>query len=290
MIASLTIDLRRVDRRDRRDARSDQADRPAQARLSDRRAASLVQGRIRKAAGYAVGALQQIADAIKTDLGLSQLAVEWVPVTSRAATAPSSRERSICSAAPRPRRLREGPKSRFRFRSFPGGIGALMRADAPARLREVLTGRQGPTRPIWRGTVDPALQRRTFSAVTGTTAEQWLSRRVNEFKLTAQVAPVQSYDAGVQRVLDRDSDVLFGDRALLLDAATTQSVSARVDRARSPLHLRAAGGGPSAGRRGPPTGRRSDVQPALRIRTRQRRSMRSGAASRNAEHARRSSG
>jgi ABC-type amino acid transport substrate-binding protein len=171
------------------------------------------------AAGYSVALCQQIADAIKSDLGLPQLAIEWVPVTieTRFRAVQQGEIDLLCGAESAT--LSRRAEVSFSIPTFPNGIGALVRADAPARLREVLSGRSGRVRPIWRGTIDQALNAGTFSAVAGTTGEQWLNSRVKEFQITAQITPVQSYDEGVRRVLDRASNVLFGDRALLLDAA-----------------------------------------------------------------------
>ena len=53
----------------------------------------------------------------------------------------------------------------------------------------------------------------------GTTAESWLNAKRTEFKLTSKVVPVTSYDEGVEQVLGGKANVLFGDRAILLDAA-----------------------------------------------------------------------
>jgi ABC-type amino acid transport substrate-binding protein len=172
-----------------------------------------------RAAGYSVALCQQIADALKTELGLPQLAVEWVPVTleDRFRAVQQGQVDLLCGAESVT--LTRRAEVAFSIPTFPGGIGALVRADAPARLRQVLTGRQGGVRPVWRGTIDQSLHAGKFSAVAGTTGEQWLNSRVKEFQLAAQVTPVDSYDAGVRRVLDRTSNVLFGDRALLLDAA-----------------------------------------------------------------------
>jgi ABC-type amino acid transport substrate-binding protein len=64
------------------------------------------------------------------------------------------------------------------------------------------------------------LQTQVFSVVNGTTAETWVNAKKQEFHLSSKVEPVDSYDAGVQRVLDRKANVFFGDRAILLDAAT----------------------------------------------------------------------
>jgi polar amino acid transport system substrate-binding protein len=43
--------------------------------------------------------------------------------------------------------------------------------------------------------------------------------RLDDLELGANVVPVDTYQAGIQRVLDRDSDVFFGDRPILLDSA-----------------------------------------------------------------------
>jgi ABC-type amino acid transport substrate-binding protein len=82
----------------------------------------------------------------------------------------------------------------------------------------VASGRPAEFRPFWRGTVGQILQEQTFSVVKGTTSEGWLAGRAKDFQIAAKVAPVESYDVGVQRVLDRTVNVFFGDRALLLDA------------------------------------------------------------------------
>ena len=65
-----------------------------------------------------------------------------------------------------------------------------------------------------------------MSAASRATSETWLVGRRDAFRITATIASVESYEAGVRRVLDRSSDVFFGDRAILLDTAT-RSPSAR---------------------------------------------------------------
>ena len=63
------------------------------------------------------------------------------------------------------------------------------------------------------------LEQQTFSVVAGTTSERWLASRANALQIDAKTVPVGSYDAGIRRLLDHQSNVLFGDRAILLDAA-----------------------------------------------------------------------
>ena len=107
----------------------------------------------------------------------------------------------------------------FSIPIFPSGIGALLHADASSRLRDALQGRPVPTSPQWRASLSHVLERRVFSAISGTTAEAWLTERKATLKVGAEVVPVDSYEAGVQRVLNRESDAFFADRPILLDAA-----------------------------------------------------------------------
>ena len=58
-----------------------------------------------------------------------------------------------------------------------------------------------------------------FSVVRGTTSEAWLAAKRTELKIDAKVVPVDGYDAGIQRVLERGTDVFFGDRPILVEAA-----------------------------------------------------------------------
>jgi putrescine:ornithine antiporter len=47
-----------------------------------------------------------------------------------------------------------------------------------------------------------------------------LNDQLDKFGVDAKVVPVEGYDAGVRSVLDRNSNVFFADRSILLDAAT----------------------------------------------------------------------
>jgi ABC-type amino acid transport substrate-binding protein len=173
-----------------------------------------------KPAGYAVALCQEIAKDLKAELGLSTLAVEFVSVTTadRYDLVQQGKVDLLCG--PSVETLARRKEVAFSIPIYPAGIGALMRADAPAQVRDVLAGGQAPYRPQWRASVALALQKRTFSAVTGTTVLPWLNSKQDELKIDYKIAPVESHDAGVQRVLNRSTDVLFGERAILQDAAT----------------------------------------------------------------------
>ncbi len=80
-------------------------------------------------------------------------------------------------------------------------------------------GRPLPNQPLCRGTPAQVLQHKNFSAVSGSAAETWLTGRITMLGILAAAVPVDSYEAGLERAPNRSSDALFGDRAILLEAA-----------------------------------------------------------------------
>ena len=170
--------------------------------------------------GYSVALCRSIADAIKSQPGLAAVAAEWVPVTAddRFRALQEGRIDVLCGAVTVT--LGRRAEVSFSLPIFPGGLGALVRADSAARLREVLSGRGQVMRPVWRASAVRALQARSIVAVAGTTTEQWLTERARELQIITNVSTVSTYDAGLQSVVERRADALFGERGVLLDAAT----------------------------------------------------------------------
>jgi polar amino acid transport system substrate-binding protein len=178
------------------------------------------------AEGYAVGLCTRIADQVKSELGLSELSVEWVPLTpdQRFQAVQDGSVDLLCGADAVTLARRKDVS--FSISIFPSGTGAVVNADAPLPLREVLAHGRPSERPVWRGSpARTVLEEKTFSAVTGTTSDSWLNERIKTFQLAATVVPVETYDQGIERVLDGSSDVLFGDLPLLLDAAARNKAS-----------------------------------------------------------------
>lgn len=167
--------------------------------------------------GYAVGLCQQVADKIKSDLGLSALTVEWTPVTveEELQAVRDGKVDLLCGSA---ETLTSRKDVDFSVPIFPGGIGALLRASAPVGLREVLSGRP-PSGPLWRGYPAQLIEKQTLSVVSGTPSEKWLADSLDKLQLAAKVVPVKSYEEGIRRVADGSSNVFFADRSILLDAA-----------------------------------------------------------------------
>jgi ABC-type amino acid transport substrate-binding protein len=168
-------------------------------------------------AGYAVALCEEIAKDLKTELGLPSLALEFVQVTAADRLDAVQQGRVDLLCGPSVETLARRKEVSYSIPIFPAGLGALLRADAPAQIRDVLEGREPPYRPLWRASIGLGLRHRTFSAVTGTTGLSWLTGKLAEFKIDAEIVPVESHDVGVQRVLNRSSDVLFGERSILLD-------------------------------------------------------------------------
>jgi ABC-type amino acid transport substrate-binding protein len=172
------------------------------------------------AAGYSVALSEQIVAALRAELGLPDLKVAWVPVTLENCFAAVQQGQIDLLCGATSATLTRRKEVAFSIPIFPGGIGAVVRADAPARLREVLGGAKPSNDPKWRASAGQLLQAQTFSVIAGTTAEAWVSEKRGEFQLASRMFPVDGYEAGIRAVLDRKANVFFGDRAILLDAVT----------------------------------------------------------------------
>jgi polar amino acid transport system substrate-binding protein len=169
-------------------------------------------------AGFSVELCNRVAEGLKTELNLAGLKVEWVPLSldERLTAVEQGRVDLLCGAETITLTKRESVD--FSIPIFPSGIGALVHADAPMNLVDVLENRP-QSNPVWRANAGMLLTSQTFAVVKGTTTMPWLASKMATFRLNAKVETVDDYAAGVQRVLDGTSSVMFGDRAIILDAA-----------------------------------------------------------------------
>ena len=171
-----------------------------------------------KPAGYSVELCRKVAEEVKAELGIPGLTEEWALVTleGRFRALQEGQVDLLCGADSETLARRKDVA--FSIPIFPSGIGAVLRIDAAAGLREVLSGAPA-SGPTWRGSPARVLEKKTISVVKGTTSEIWLAAQFEKLQIPASVAAVDSYEAGISRVLDFSSDVFFGDRPILLDAA-----------------------------------------------------------------------
>jgi ABC-type amino acid transport substrate-binding protein len=173
-------------------------------------------------AGYAIALCEAVSGAVKTESGNESLAVQWVPVTVEDRFTAVSQSKIDLLCGPDAETLERRKEVAFSIPVFQGGIGAIVRADAPAPLRDVLSGRP-PSGPTWRGSPARILDQKTFSAVAGTRSESWLNEKIHEFQIAATVMTVDSYEAGITSVLDGGASAFFADRAVLVDAAQSSA-------------------------------------------------------------------
>jgi putrescine:ornithine antiporter len=170
------------------------------------------------AAGYSVALCRKVADDLKAELKRDTLSVEFVAVSSEERFSALQQGKIHVLCDPATETLARRSAVSFSIPVFASGTGALVRRDAPARLKEVLSGIRvsGPT---WRASAYQTLEKRTLAVVSGTTGERWVTQRRDELGLNVEVAAVKDYATGLQRLTERQADALFGDRAILLDAA-----------------------------------------------------------------------
>ena len=170
------------------------------------------------AEGYAISLCQSIADKAKSQLGLQQLAVDWVPVTGDTYLSQVKAGSIDLLCAPVSATAARRKEVSFSLPVFAGGVRAVMSKDAAAALRNALA--ENPEhRPVWRGT--PAaklLEKKVFAYVKGTTTEDWVANQLKALQINAKVEPVADYRAGLQALTERKVDVLFGERSIVLGA------------------------------------------------------------------------
>jgi ABC-type amino acid transport substrate-binding protein len=170
------------------------------------------------AAGYSVALCRKVADDLKAELKRAALNVEFVAVSSEERFKALQQGKIHLLCDPATETLARRSAVSFSIPVFASGTGALVRSDAPARLKQVLSGLRvsGPT---WRASAYQTLEKRTFAVVSGTTGERWVTQRRSELGLNVAVIAVKDYATGLQRLAGQEADALFGDRAILLDAA-----------------------------------------------------------------------
>ena len=176
-----------------------------------------------KPEGFSIALCDQVADQIKAKLGLSQLAVDWVPVTS-AGDMGMIRDGSVdLLCTPAVETLDRRRDVSFSIPVYAGGLRAVMRKDAALALRAAIDrtpGARDPNaKPVWRGS--PAvglLDKKTFAVVAGSTTQTWLADKISMFQIDAKTSVVPDYRTGLQQLSDRKADVFFGERSVLLGA------------------------------------------------------------------------
>jgi ABC-type amino acid transport substrate-binding protein len=170
-----------------------------------------------KPEGYAVTLCSKVGDELRNDLKLPALTVQFVavPFDERIHALEQHRIDILCGVEPT---LGRREQMEFSIPILQAGTGVMIRADAPARLEQVLSGRESAKLPVWRATQGQAPERHVIAVIGGTTVEKAVIDRLRMARIVAEVVAVKSTGAGMQMVLERRADAFFNDRALLLEA------------------------------------------------------------------------
>jgi len=176
-----------------------------------------------KPTGYAIELCGKVADAIKGELKLGTLALDYVALSRDEAFRAVDQAKAdlLCGAVPT---LERRALVDFSIPVMLSGTGVAVRSDAPARLLQALSGTD-PGYPIWRGSTDQAPQRAVLAVVGGAPLEKALASRLKERRIVADILPVKDVDAGLQALGAGTAHAFFSDRALLLDAVARSKSS-----------------------------------------------------------------
>lgn len=172
-----------------------------------------------KPAGFSVALCEHVADAVKAELKLPRLQIEWVPVTATNRFEMLQQGRIDLNCGTDTPTLERRTLVDFSIPIFLAGTGAVMRIDGDRRVRDVLANRAEASGPIWRGNPGELGRQVTFAVVRGTTIEKALLDRLKARRVVVNVVEAADNTEGIQMVIDGRAAALIGQRAVLLDAA-----------------------------------------------------------------------
>jgi len=151
----------------------------------------------KQATGYSVDLCRRIAGAIERQLGIRELKIRWVPVTSQArfeAIAKGQADMECGSSTVTLGRMKIVDFSSF---TFIDGTGLIVKASLAANALSDLGGK-------------------TIGVISGTSNELALNDALKSRVINATVVPVKSREEGLERVESGAIDAFASDRVLLI--------------------------------------------------------------------------
>lgn len=173
--------------------------------------ASLVDGR---PAGFTVELCGLIAGAIMRTSEIEGLSGRMITVDTgeRFDALKDGRIDVLCGATTATLTRRETVS--FSIPTFSTGLGAVVRADAPELLREVLVA--GGPAALSKAAVGAALGGKTLGVRANTTAADWLASGPLSAMEGVEIRAVDDHSAGIAGVADGSLAAYFADKAILL--------------------------------------------------------------------------
>jgi ABC-type amino acid transport substrate-binding protein len=152
-------------------------------------------------AGYTIDLCRRVVGAIERQLGVTELKINWVPVTSQnrfEMIAKGQADMECGSSSVTLGRMKEVDFSSF---TFVDGTGLLVKASLAAKSLGDLGGRK-------------------IGVIAGTSNEKALSEALKDRVLNATVVPVKSRDDGLAQLEAGTIDAFASDRVLLIGLAS----------------------------------------------------------------------
>ncbi len=146
--------------------------------------------------GYTVQLCRAVAADLKDELGMADLEVEYVEVTTedRFAALGDGRIDMLCGATSITlSRLEEVD---FSSATFVTGMGVIYRNDGPSSFAELGGGKIGVR--------------------SGTTTEEMLRRELDKEKLNVEIVAIGDHEAALEQLAEGAIDAYFADRAILI--------------------------------------------------------------------------
>lgn len=149
-----------------------------------------------EAAGYSVDLCRNVAVAVKKSLGMSDITIEYVPVTAEGRFDAVQDGKIDILCGPTTATLSRRERVDFSLPTFIDGASVMLMADGPKGFKELAGKNVGV-----RG---------------GTTTEEGLRKTLAKLSVQAEVVPVSSHNEGLTKLQKGEVSAYFADRGILL--------------------------------------------------------------------------
>ena len=168
-----------------------------------------------KASGYAIDLCLKVADKLKSELGLSDLQVHYLPVTVSDQVSAVSQGKVDILCTPTAPTLERRKMISYSIPVYTAGLSVVVRKDAPEPLLNVLNGKVANAGPTWRASINNGLANQTYATLEGGVTEDWIRERMRLLNVIASLVTVANNDEGVKLVAEGKADAFFSERMLL---------------------------------------------------------------------------
>lgn len=174
------------------------------------------------AQGYAIDLCLNVADKLKSELGLPTLQVRYQPMTvdDEMLAVSSGQVDILCT--PTPPTLKRRQRVSYSIPIYTAGLSAVVRQDAAESLLNVLNGKVARTGPTWRATINHGLANQTYATTAGGITEAWIRQQMQLLGVVSSLVTVPDTAAGLKLVAEGKADAFFAERMLLSNLLANQ--------------------------------------------------------------------